>query len=200
MKVYIVRHGETDWNIAKRAQGQTDIELNENGIRLAEITSKAIKDLHFDYIFSSPLKRAYKTAEILRGDRKVPIFTDDRIKEICFGVYEGVPASERPEKFMLFFDAPEKYEAPEGGESYETLMTRTSDFLKDRIYPINITEPDANVLICGHGAMNKALIGNLLNRPISDMWKGVFQKNCCVNIIEVSKDGNRLIEEGKIFY
>ncbi len=84
MKLYIIRHGETDWNKEKRLQGQSDTQLNEYGIELARITGEALKYVHFDYIFSSPLKRAYKTAELIRMDRPVKIVTDDRLKEICF--------------------------------------------------------------------------------------------------------------------
>ena len=68
MELYIIRHGETKWNSEKRLQGRSDIELNEYGIELARITSEALKDVKFDRIYSSPLKRAYETAEILRDD------------------------------------------------------------------------------------------------------------------------------------
>ena len=71
MELYIIRHGETKWNSEKRLQGRSDIELNEYGIELARITSEALKDVKFDRIYSSPLKRAYETAEILRGSRKL---------------------------------------------------------------------------------------------------------------------------------
>ena len=57
MKLYIIRHGETDWNKEKRLQGQSDIPLNDYGRELARITGKALKDVHFDYVFSSPLSR-----------------------------------------------------------------------------------------------------------------------------------------------
>lgn len=103
MKLYIIRHGETDWNKQKRLQGQSDTMLNEYGIELAEITAKALKDVQFDYIFSSPLKRAYKTAEIIRGERNVPIVTDDRLKEIGFGINEGVRSELITKDFHFFF-------------------------------------------------------------------------------------------------
>ena len=86
MELYIIRHGETDWNKEKRLQGRSDTELNEYGIELAEITADALKDVTFDRIYSSPLKRAYRTAEIIRLDRDIEIQTDDRLLEICFGV------------------------------------------------------------------------------------------------------------------
>lgn len=101
MKLYIIRHGETDWNKEKRLQGQSDTQLNEYGIELARITGEALKDVHFDYIFSSPLKRAYKTAELIRMDRPVKIITDDRLKEICFGVNEGVSSELITEDFII---------------------------------------------------------------------------------------------------
>lgn len=63
MKIYLIRHGETSWNTLGRLQGRTDIELNENGIRLAKITGEKLKDVHFDLAIASPLKRAYETAD-----------------------------------------------------------------------------------------------------------------------------------------
>ena len=58
MVLYFIRHGETSWNVEGKMQGQTDIPLNENGIRLAKITGEALKDVPFDFAISSPLKRA----------------------------------------------------------------------------------------------------------------------------------------------
>ena len=90
MKIYLIRHGETSWNTLGRLQGRTDIELNENGIRLAKITGEKLKDVHFDLAIASPLKRAYETAGLVLGDRNIPILTDERIEEISFGEWEGL--------------------------------------------------------------------------------------------------------------
>jgi len=198
LKLYIIRHGETDWNKEGKPQGQTDIELNEHGISLTELTSDGLKDVHLDYIFSSPLKRAYKTAEILRRDRDVEIVCDDRLKEVSFGPMEGSKKQEPALKD--FFNAPENYVAPKGAESFEDLIKRTNDFLNEKIYPISEKEPQATVLISGHGAMNKALMLNLKRLPLADFWKGPFQRNCCVNLYEVIKNRAYPLEEGKIFY
>ena len=67
MKIYLIRHGETEWNKECRLQGQTDIELNEYGRELAAITSEALKDIPFEIIFHSPLNRAEETARILKN-------------------------------------------------------------------------------------------------------------------------------------
>lgn len=69
MDIYLIRHGETDWNRMKKLQGTTDIPLNAYGIELAEKTAEGLKDVPFDRIYTSPLIRARKTAEIIRGDR-----------------------------------------------------------------------------------------------------------------------------------
>ena len=68
MRVYIIRHGETLWNSEGRLQGKADIDLNENGIRLAKITAEGMKHISFDLAITSPLIRARRTAELIIGD------------------------------------------------------------------------------------------------------------------------------------
>ena len=200
MKLYMIRHGETDWNKEKRLQGQSDTQLNEYGIELARITGEALKDVHFDYIFSSPLKRAYKTAELIRMDRPVKIITDDRLKEICFGVNEGVSSELITEDFHYFFDAPDKYIPAQGGETYEQLCARSQAFIDSVIVPLSLKEPKATVLITAHGALNKSIMIYLNHLEIKNMWDGVFQKNCCVNIFEINGFDFKMLQEAKIYY
>lgn len=88
MKLYIARHGQTDWNIQHKAQGRSDIPLNETGIKQAEALRDNIKDIEFTAVYASPLKRAAKTAKIAVGD-KYNIIYDDRLMERSFGDYEG---------------------------------------------------------------------------------------------------------------
>lgn len=202
MNLYIVRHGETDWNTEKRIQGQTDIELNENGVRLAELTSEGLKDVEFDYIFSSPLKRAYKTAEIIRGERTTEIVRDDRLKEMFFGEYEGTTKAERPADCCIttLFKDPGNYVAEGGAESLENLTERAAAFLEEHIFPVEATNPDAQILLIGHGALNKALMSCLMHWDKKDFWGYVQQKNCTVTIVGI-KDGNaEFVEPGKVFY
>lgn len=199
MKLYIIRHGETDWNKEKRLQGQSDTQLNALGISLAEITARALSDVKFDYIFSSPLMRAYKTAQIMRLDRDVEIVTDDRLKEICFGTNEGLYPEQMPKDFHYFFDAPEKYRPAEGGETYEQLCARSRDFIDKVIVPLSVREPEATALITAHGALNKSIMIYLNHLEIKNMWDGVFQKNCCVNIFEINGNTFTMLQEGKVY-
>lgn len=88
MRIYIARHGQTDWNVQHKAQGHSDIPLNEAGIQQAEALRDNIKDIKFTAVYASPLKRAAKTAEIATSG-KYPITFDERLAERSFGDYEG---------------------------------------------------------------------------------------------------------------
>ena len=113
MILYIVRHGQTKWNVQKRLQGASDTDLNENGIALAKVTGEALKEVPFSCCFTSPLKRARDTAELVLGERKnsVPVYPDDRIREISFGVWEGQDSILLPQEMLdNFFHHPEKYQ------------------------------------------------------------------------------------------
>ncbi len=88
MKLYIARHGQTDWNVEHKAQGHTDISLNDIGKKQAEQLRENIKGIKFDMVYASPLRRAAETAQIAIGDRNKIIY-DDRLVERSFGDYEG---------------------------------------------------------------------------------------------------------------
>ena len=85
--LYIMRHGKTEWNELHKLQGQTDIPLNENGRKMAREAGKRYREIHFDICYCSPLIRAKETAELVLEGRAVPIVTDDRLMEMCFGEY-----------------------------------------------------------------------------------------------------------------
>lgn len=196
MELYIIRHGETDWNKKHILQGQSDVPLNENGRNLAVLTGKAISDIHFDIIYASPLIRAYETAQLMTG--KDNIITDDRLKEVCFGVAEGKESHSFGDDFSSFFFAPEKYVPVENAESFESLCKRAGEFLADCIYPKRAE--NINVAIFAHGAVNKALMKNLKNIPLCDFWKGEYQKNCCINHYRLTADEIYVIDEAKVYY
>ncbi|WP_341466281.1 histidine phosphatase family protein [Eubacterium ventriosum] len=99
--LYIMRHGKTDWNAKHKLQGRTDIPLNEEGIQMAEQAKEKYKDVNFDICYCSPLVRAKQTAEIVLEGRNIPIVYDDRLMEMCFGVYEGVTHPSQIEGSLL---------------------------------------------------------------------------------------------------
>lgn len=202
MEIYIVRHGETIWNAAKKLQGSVDVELNENGRRLAGETGRNLSDMNFDVIYSSPLIRAYETACLIRGYRNIPIIRDDRLRELRFGINEGKNFSKLLEDtstpFHYFFKAPDKYMAPEDGETLEHICKRAKSFMEE------VVEPKADsyerIMIVGHGALNKAIMCHVKKHGVDKFWSGGLQKNCNVIIVNYDKKGYTVIDETKLFY
>lgn len=88
-----MRHGKTDWNEIHKLQGRTDIPLNEEGRQMAAAAGKEYQDIHFDICFCSPLIRAKETAQLVLKGRDIPVLYDDRLKEMSFGIYEGIENS-----------------------------------------------------------------------------------------------------------
>lgn len=203
MRLYIIRHGETDWNVQRRFQGRSDIPLNEEGRRLARITSEALRDVPFARIYTSPLKRAYETAMLVKGDRDIPVMIEPRIIEIGFGEYEGLCCGKDnyniPDPaFMNFFEKPEAYKPPRGAEGIDELRARTADFLQEIVH--NKDMENDIILVSTHGAALRGLLSNINHIGIEEFWKGGVHKNCAVTIVDV-KDGQMVIaEEGKTYY
>ena len=153
----LVRHGQTDWNLAKRYQGQQDIPLNAEGIRQAHTLAAALKDEQFDAIYSSDLQRAIQTAQILHEGRNVPLIKDIRLREICFGEWEGEVFQEMLAKF------PERFAASRsdstlimalGGESVAQVAARTASIADE----ISHQYPLGKLLIVTHGMALATLV------------------------------------------
>lgn len=202
MELYIVRHGETEWNKYQLLQGSTDIALSEEGRRLARISGERLADTHFDRIYSSPLSRAYETACLFRGNQTVEIIKDQRLRELCFGDYEGQNMSEllknQDYTFQHFFKRPHLYEAPDNGESLEHLCERAASFMEEIILPLEAT--CERVMIVAHGAMNKALMTYVKKHDLSQFWSGGLQKNCNVIVLRLENQEFEIIDETRIFY
>ena len=94
---YIVRHGQTDWNVEKRIQGSLGSNLTEIGISQAKSTALLLKEIHIDAIFASPASRAQQTAKLLLLERKLEVLTAELLRERSFGPYEGKFISELKE-------------------------------------------------------------------------------------------------------
>ena len=177
-KLYLIRHGKTDWNEQCKLQGRTDIPLNKSGKAQAREAASEYRDIGFDVCYCSPLTRARETMEILLEGRDIPVFFDDRLMEMNFGAYEGVCDYFEDESLPVnvFFKHPEDYHtAPPNGECIDDLMKRTCNFLEEVALPL--VQEGKSVLIVGHGAMDSAIVCNVKKRPLSEFWKEGI-KNC----------------------
>lgn len=201
MKLYIIRHGETEWNKKVLLQGMADIPLNEEGRRLARITGEKLYEVPFFKAFSSPLSRAMETAYLVLGKRDIPIVSDKRITEMSFGKWEGkcyAPGSKDIPAEMLdnFFHHTDAYQVPEGGESYDQVIERTHD-----LYQELINEPayqDKNILISSHGASSRAFLQSIFQD--GNFWQTGVPKNCAVTIVEIINKEVIHVELDRLFY
>jgi probable phosphoglycerate mutase len=163
--LYFVRHGETDWNVAKRYQGQRDIPLNPNGRVQAGLNGRTLLDrlgadtASLDYV-SSPLLRARETMEIMRRELSLPpgdYRLDPRLSEIDYGHWEGQLWNELPTIDPAGFAARKSDMwswQPKGGESYRMLSERVAGWL---------AAIDRDAIVASHGGVSRVLRGLILS-------------------------------------
>jgi len=204
LRIYIIRHGETIANKDQIFQGWSDWPLNENGIKLAELTAEHFKDVKFDICFSSSLKRAKQTAEIMvkgSANPNTPIIIDDRIKEINGGIYEGFSLKGKMKPidvftFVSFLKFPHLALRFKNGESIRDVEKRSQNFLNE------LAKKDyETVLVSTHGCCMRAMLNKLYDNP-SVFWRGQVPFNCAVNIVDVVDGKMNLItkDKDKIYY
>lgn len=178
--LYIVRHGETEWNKIGRYQGITNVPLNENGIAQAKACGNALKDIHFDRILSSDLSRALVTAETIRGNRQLEIKTDERLREINFGDWEKLLFTEIEERWPglinQMYRRPDIVKVP-NGESFQEVQDRAWSAVSDFL---NENNEDETILITCHGGTIRTILCKLLDISISHCWN-FSQGNTAIN-------------------
>ena len=144
--IYIIRHGETNWNLEGRFQGRKDTELNKTGIKQAKRAGEELAGVKFDKVFSSPLKRAYKTAQIICDNQNVEIISDERLIERGNGELEGRLRTEY--KGIVNFADPNENRF--GIEPLPEVRRRITDFFDEILY----NYPDDNILVVMHGGVS----------------------------------------------
>lgn len=188
MRIYFTRHGQTEWNVMRKLQGWNNSPLTDKGIQLAERLSHRLRDVDFDYIYSSNQKRALDTAEIIRANKEMDIIAMDELKEIGFGFWEGMEIEKIQEKYGLEYDTyinrPHLYE-PLDGESLSDVYRRVENAL-DKI----LSAKGDNVLIVSHGVTIKVLTAIIKGIPLEDLYKIPIQIGTALNMCQY--DGETL--------
>lgn len=189
IKLYLVRHGETDGNVKQWYQGSTDIPLNERGKEQARCLSRFWQDIQIDSIYSSTLSRARETAEIIAAPHHLDVTSYDALQEANFGDWEGHTYKEIQTKWpgeIEAFYASEGTMRARGGESFIDV--------RDRIVPqtkeILAHHKDGDtVVIVSHGAAIRCLLFGLLGLEMKRIW--CFQQfNTAFTIIEYYGERN----------
>ena len=203
MRIYFIRHGETLWNREKKIQGTTPYtDLTDFGVRLAEMTREGLakRSIRFDRAYTSPLRRAVHTAEIILEGQPCPLVEDSRLREMGFGCYEGTKIGEglwADDNIRAMFNDPVNYRPPQDADTFEAVAERLKDFLDSEIKPLEGS--CENVLAISHGGAMRTLLRLMLDIPLAAYWKG-RQPNCCAHIISLEHGCFTLLEQSVVFY
>ncbi len=153
--IYLVRHGQTDWNLFRRLNGRTDTYLNSTGMAQARLQAENLRSVGFDACFCSPLARARQTCEIIyRG----PVVFDDRLAEINCGEFEGTDETDADAMQIAWHAV---MSGDKGTESFQAFTKRVCDFC-DMIVE---TQRNKNVLIVTHGVVSRLINYYFKGRP-----------------------------------
>lgn len=195
MKLYIIRHGQTEWNVARRLQGWNNSNLTREGIADAKNLAKRLEDINFDYIYSSPQKRAFETAEIIKRDENIDIIQLDGLKEIGFGKWQGMEIADIEKKYKDEYDTykntPHLYQPKQGGESFEDIFDRVENSLQ-RI----IDKGGEQVLVVCHGVTIRVLIAIIKQIPLEKLYTIPIHIGTALNICQVDEGEIKFILEG----
>ena len=201
-RFYLIRHGETDWNVEGRIQGGGhDIPLNENGRAQAAAVAQEMHDIPLTVICSSPLSRAKDTADILMQDHPTTIahrVMDEGLQEMGFGEFEGfdhlnpetdVELLNHFKSFERKIDEDPDFAFPGGGESLRMVEKRACQALQNLLdkYP-----DDKHIAVVSHGRTNKIMIASVALQDVRK-FRWVKQKNTAVSVLDVDTNGNFII-------
>ena len=167
-EIILARHGETEWNVAEVFRGRIDVELNETGMKQAELLAEHLSDLKIDAVYSSPLKRALKTAEMIAGYHKLDVEVTAGLIDFDYGEWQGLPHQEVKDKYKELYAEwiknPHRVKMP-AGESLTEVRKRAVAVV-DNV----IAKYEDTVVLVSHRVVNKVLICALLGLDNSHFW------------------------------
>lgn len=172
-KIYLVRHGETQLNQKGCYYGWTDCGLSEKGVQEAQCLGKSFERIKYDAIISSDLKRAFETAEIL-NTKKGPILEDKRLRELNFGLWEGLNHEQLQELYKEQWDrwtADWINTAPTEGESFLELYQRVTECMEELLNKYK----DQTIVVVSHKGVLQIITTVLLKLPMDRIWCFSFE-------------------------
>jgi broad specificity phosphatase PhoE len=182
-RLYLIRHGETDWNRQGRWQGQADVPLNDRGREQARQVAEKLAEVSFDAIYTSDLIRASEVARIIaqaKGDR-IPIVLEPRLREIHQGEWQGLLVQEIQSRYAEAFRQrrmdPLMVAAP-GGETALQVRQRALQAVRDLL----AAYPNGNVALVSHGFTIAVLLTHFYRLPIEKVWELVPDNGAIIEI------------------
>lgn len=188
LNVYLLRHGETEWNAdGNKYCGRTDVPLTEKGIGQAKLVRKQLRSISFDKVYTSPLQRAYHTAQLVSG--KADIIKDERLYEADFGNWEGKTkdlfVKENESLWENWENDPTKTKAGGTGETALDVIARVDDFFLSLIK----MRPNGTVLVVGHNGVNRFYLAHKLGMPVSN-YRKIVQENSSITLFSLDEQNN----------
>jgi broad specificity phosphatase PhoE len=184
--IYLVRHGETHWNVQEIMQGHTDIDLTARGEEQAMALAKELKHIHFDAVFSSDLIRAKKTAHLISAGAPSSIITTPLLRERAFGNYEGKPATSAWKVLRPILDehhGQHPHLSAMNVETNNSMRQRIMDFL----LKIASEYQGKTLLLVSHGGVLKQTLIQLNFATASQFPKGAIQNTAYIRLSIIKK-------------
>jgi len=192
MKIYLVRHGETDCNVAKLYYGWTDCELNETGKKQAFDIAGFFSTISYDRVICSDLKRARQTAEILNETQKKDLKSNPSLRELHFGLWEGKTYEEIKEEYPIEVKGWHKdwvsFQMPQGESFHQFYIRTTQGFQKI----LDDAKEEETLVLVAHNGVLSILLCYLTGAGEYGFWRFVSRQNA-YSLVSVTK-GNPLIE------
>ena len=185
--IYIVRHGQTEWNLLGKTQGHGNSDLTPKGIEQAELLADSMTKYPIDYIYSSDLGRAYQTAEIIGNKLNIEVEKTEALREMNFGTWEGRIIKdiieEDPELYKMWRNEPHLAKIPQG-ETLSQIKERTDDFIKE----INEKYDGKHIVLVTHSLCARIMLLSFLDSDVKNIYR-INQANTALNIIELRDYG-----------
>jgi broad specificity phosphatase PhoE len=195
--LYLVRHGETEWNRKNLCMGQLDIPLNDLGVRQAERLAERLSKITIDALYTSDLSRASQTAQMIAQKTGLTPIVKKELREIYLGDYQGISTEELRKKFPSAYLIPSGKAAQAKELEYPEIETRTKLYFRAvRIFnEISKNHPDQTVVIVSHGGLIRCLTNFVLGQNSNCKDEifyslGVDCSNCSITLIRAESDAD----------
>jgi len=168
LHLMLVRHGETQWNAQRRYQGQSDVPLSELGVRQAELVADWLAGYKIDAVYASDLRRAWETAQIIGKKSRLDILSEPRLRELKFGILEGLTFDEAQEQYPEIIAAwlDDFHQTPEGAETIDLFNARVISLLED----LKRKHDGQVVLLVAHGGSLSEILRVVLELSPQKRW------------------------------
>jgi broad specificity phosphatase PhoE len=185
LHLMLVRHGETEWNVQRRYQGQSDVPLSELGRRQAELVAERLAGQAFDAVYASDLKRAWETAAFIAEKRNLKVLPELRLRELKFGILEGLTFEEAEEQYpdMVAAWLEDFNNTPQGAETIDLFNARVVSLLDE----LKSKHDNEVVLLVGHGGSLSEILRVVLGLSRERRWF-INMENASLSEILIAED------------